>query len=193
MTKDQLSAANYKQVIARFDRLPDDIRSWIEIVPELVESYIWEVAIAFVFTRIEAIHHETLYRGLVKRHRTHASLTRDLLDRDHMTRRRFRELFKTVFDVPIPHALDEHLSDAEAIRNRVVHGKSLTGAQARGCLMSAFEFLEGLNDFVYVTAGFRPCADGRGFKGRVESLNKETSRWVLRGMGIPGSEKGAMT
>lgn len=187
----QPSAANYKQVIARHGELSDDVRAWLDVVPELVEHYTWDVSIAFVFMRIEAINHEVLYRGLVRRHLTDAPLTRALLDRDHMTRRRFRELVKTVFDAPIPADVDAHLTRAEVVRNRVIHGKQVTDAQARACLMAAFEFIEGLNNFIFSTAGFRPCADGRGFKGRVQSLSKDTSRWVLRGMGIPASGKEA--
>jgi hypothetical protein len=136
--------------------------------------------------QIETMFHDTLYKGLVKGHKTDSSLTRELLDRDHFTRTRFRELYKTVFGAPIPSEVDAKLKAAEVVRNRAIHGKKVTDAQARSCLMNAFEFLEGFSDAVFVAAKFRPCADGRGFKGRAGSLGKDTSRWVLRGMGIPG-------
>jgi hypothetical protein len=190
MTTAHSSTANYKQVLARYARLPKDIKSWLDIVPELIERYKWEVSIAFVFMQIESMFHDTLYRGLVKLHRTDSGLTRELLDRDHFTRGRLKELFKTVFGVAIPSDVDDHLKAAETIRNRTIHGKKVTDAQARACLMAAFEFFEGFNNAVEDAAKFRPCGDGRGFKGRAESLGKETSRWVLRGMGIPG-RKGA--
>jgi hypothetical protein len=185
------SAATYKQVLARLKRLPKDIKNWFDIVPELIERYDWEVSISYVFTRIEVIKHDTLYKGLVKRHWTHAQLTRELLDRDHMDRARFIGLFRIVFDEHIPTNILAHLSTAESIRDRVAHGKRLTPAQARACLMAAFDFMETFNDFVQAKAGFRPFGEGRGFKGRAESLTKETSRWVLRGMGIPHSKKTA--
>lgn len=183
------SAANYKQVLARLRGLPRDIRGWFEIVPELIERYDWEVSISYVFSRIEAIKHDTLYKGLVKRHRTDAELTWSLLDKDHMGRARFIELFRIVFDNPIPDNVLDHLSTAENIRDRVAHGKRLTGAQARTCLMAAFDFMETFSELVHAVGGFRPFGEGRGFKGRTESLTKETSRWVLRGMGIPPPKK----
>lgn len=183
------SAANYKHVLARLNALPRDIKSWFEIVPELVENYEWGVSISYVFMNIEAIKHTTLYKGLVKRHRTDAALTWELLDKDHMGRSRFIELFKIVFDRPLLPEVLAHLAAAESIRDRVAHGKSLTGAQARSCLMEAFDFVEGFSKFVEQAGGFRPFGEGRGFKGRGSSLNRETSRWVLRGMGIPPPKK----
>ena len=193
MAQAHSSAANYKQVLARHARLPQDIQSWLDSVPELIEHYKWEVSIAFVFMQIELLFHGTLYRGLVKLHRTDSALTRELLDRDHFTRGRLKELFKTVFGVAIPSDVDAHLKEAETIRNRAIHGKNVTDAQARACLMAAFEFLEGFNTAVEEAARFRPCGDGRGFKGRAESLSKETSRWVLRGMGIPARKANEAT
>ena len=186
MVQAHSSAANYKQVLSRYNRLPQDIKLWLDGVPELVENYKWEVSIAFVFMQIESMLHYTLYRGLVKIHRTDAVLTRDLLDRDHFTRARLKELIKTVFGAAIPADVDNHLKAAETIRNRAIHGKKVTDVQARACLMAAFEFLEGFSNAVEKTANFRPCGDGRGFKGRAQSLSKDTSRWVLRGMGITG-------
>ena len=193
MAQTHSSASNYKQVLARHAQLPKDIQSWLDSVPELIEGYKWEVSIAFVFMQIESMFHDALYRGLVKLHRTDSALTRELLDRDHFTRGRLKELFKTVFGVAIPSDVDDHLKAAETIRNRAIHGKRVTDAQARACLMAAFEFLEGFNRAVEAVAKFRPCGDGRGFKGRAESLSKETSRWVLRGMGIPGGKTAAVS
>jgi hypothetical protein len=138
-----------------------------------------------VFARIEAVKHDTLYKGLVKRHRTDSELTRQLLDKDHMSRARFRELFGVVFGTGIPAETLKHLETAEKIRDRAAHGKLLTDAKSRECLVEAFAFMRDFSSFVFQSAGFRPFGEGRGFKGRGQSLSKETSKWVLKGMGIP--------
>ena len=44
-----------------------------------------------------------------------------------------------------------------------------------------------MNDWVYQAAGVRPFGDKRGFKGRAEALDKSTTRWILKGMGLPAS------
>lgn len=177
--------ANYKQVIALFEAKPEDIRFCFGSFPDLVRDYEWDVSLSYVFSRIEAVKHMTLYCGLVKRHWTDAALTRELLNKDHMSRGRFRELFKIVFDQQIPDAIQAKLSAAERVRDKVAHGKSLEAAEARRALADAFAFAEEFSDFVQDIAGIRPFGHLRGFKGRGESLTKETTRWVLRGMGIP--------
>jgi hypothetical protein len=101
--------ANYIQVLAHFRKMPEDIRAYFPTFEELVQKYSWDVSIAYVFSRIERLKHETIYCGIVKRHRTDATLTRDLVDKDHMSRSRFRELFKVVFGLAIDKPLLEKL------------------------------------------------------------------------------------
>jgi hypothetical protein len=180
------NAANYIQVLNHFKNSHADVRNYFHAFPELVEKYSWDVPIAYVFSRLERAKHETIYCGIVKLHRTDSSMTRELVDKDHMSRGRFRELFKTVFGKPLSKALLDKLSEAEAVRDKVIHGKKWTEAQARTSLIDVFDFATGFNDFVEEAGKFRPFGDLRGFKGRKEPLSKETTRWVLRGMGIPG-------
>lgn len=101
-----------------------------------------------------------------------------------MSRGRFRDLFQVVFGKPLDKSLADKLYNAEKIRDKVLHGKDWTDAQAREALVNMFDFAENFNDFVYDLAGFKPFSDLRGFKGRKQSLPKPTTRWVLRGMGI---------
>lgn len=103
-----------------------------------------------------------------------------------MSRGRFRELFKIVFGKTINKDLLDKLAEAEDIRDKIAHGKQRTDAQARKALNDVFDFATGFNTFVQDTAGFMPFGNLRGFKGRKQPLPKETTRWVLRGMGIPG-------
>ncbi len=183
------TAANYKQVLKHFTATPKDIQDYFPSFPELVKCYPWDVSISYVFSRIEAVKHTTIYCGIVKIHWTDSVLTRELINKDHMSRGRFRELFKTVFGKPIKKELLAKLAEAEAIRDRVSHGKSWTDVEARKSLTDIFDFATGFNDFVQAEAGFRPIGDLRGFKGRKESLPKDTTRWVLKGMGIPSKSE----
>lgn len=182
--------ANYLQVLQSYRGSPEDIRNYFPTFEELVKNYSWDVAIAYVFSRIERLKHETIYCGIVKLHRTDSLLTRELVDKDHMSRSRFRELFKIVFGIAIDGALLKKLSEAEAVRDKVIHGKKWSDVQARTALIDVFDFSVGFNELVYETAKFRPFGDLRGFKGRQEPLSTETTRWVLRGMGIPGKQAG---
>jgi hypothetical protein len=181
--------ANYNQVLAHFDKKSQEVKQYFPAFRKLVEGYPWDVSVSYVFARIEAAKHMTIYCGIVKLHWTDSTLTRELVDKDHMSRGRFRELFKVVFGKPIDVALQKKLGEAEAIRDRIVHGKQWSDAQARTALIDIFDFAEGFNAFTLALAGFKPFGgDLRGFKGRKEPLPKETTRWVLKGMGIPSKE-----
>jgi hypothetical protein len=180
--------ANYKQVLNHFDRKPQEIQEYFPAFAALVRGYEWDVPVSYVFSRIEGIKHTTIYCGIVKLHWTDSQLTRELVDRDHMSRGRFRELFKIVYGQPIEDGLLRKLTEAESIRDKIAHGKQWTDLQARIALGDIFDFAEGFNAFTNRIAHFQPFGDLRGFKGRKESLPKETTRWVLRGMGIPSKE-----
>jgi len=177
--------ANYKQVLSHFNAKPNEVRDYFLPFPKLLQDYPLDVAVSYVFSRVEVAKHSTIYCGIVKLHWTDSSLTSELVDIDHMSRGRFRDLFKMVFGKPLDGNLWEKLQEAEYVRDKIAHGKQWTTAQARKALIDIFDFAEGFNVFVYELAGFKSFGDLRGFKGRKESLSKETTRWVLKGMGIP--------
>jgi hypothetical protein len=102
-----------------------------------------------------------------------------------MDRGRFKDLFKVVFGRKIPDELTAKLEKGEAIRDKIAHGLVWKQIEAREGLVSVVEFATEFNEFVYHEAGFRPFGNLRGYKGRKQPLPKETTRWVLRGMGIP--------
>lgn len=180
--------ANYKQVLTMYSQQPKPIQEYFESLPELVERYEWDISISYVFSRIETIKHRTLYCGLIKLHWTDTQLTSELLDKDHMSRGRFRDLFHVVFGKRIDRDILEKLSAAESVRDKVAHGKHLTQSEARKCLADALDFAASFDQFVFDHANFRPFGDLRGFKGRKEALPKSTTRWVLKGMGIPANK-----
>lgn len=177
--------ANYLQVLNHFKAKPVEVREYFPSFEELVEGYPWDVSVSYVFSRVEAAKHSSIYCGIVKLHWAESSMTREMIDKDHMSRGRFRELFKTVFGKPISKELLDKLSEAEDIRDKIAHGKKWTDAQARKALKDIFDFATDFNAFVQELGGFKPFGNLKGFKGRKESLSKETTRWVLRGMGIP--------
>lgn len=178
--------ANYLQVLDHFKATPQEVQDYFPSFEDLVKGYPWDVSVSYVFSRVEAAKHSTIYCGIVKLHWTDSALTRELIDKDHMSRGRFRDLFKIVFGKSIKKDLTDKLNEAENIRDKIAHGKKWTDAQARKALIDIFDFAVGFNTFAQESAGFKPFSGLRGFKGRKQSLPKETTRWVLLGMGIPG-------
>ena len=176
---------SYRGVINHFNASPDEVKWFFSSFCSLVADYEWGVSISYVFSQIERAKRMTLYCGIVKLHWCEASLTRSLVDREHLSRARFIELFETIFGNPTPKILVMQLREAETIRDRATHGSSnWTEADARQCLIDVIDFAVGFNEFVEQQAGFRPFGKLQGFRGRGTALPEATTRWVLKGMGI---------
>ena len=184
-------AKSYKGVIQRYKAAPERIRDYFPDFVELVErsNLDWEVPISYVFSRVEQAKRMTIYCGIVKLHWCESSLTRKLVSEDHLSRRRFRELFEIVFGKKIPNHLIKKLEKGERVRDKIAHGMTWTPAEAREGLTNVIAFAAEFNEFVTEHASFRPFGDLRGYRGRKKSLTKDTTKWVLRGMGIPKREE----
>jgi hypothetical protein len=178
-------AKSYKSVIKHFEDAPAKVQGYFPDFIPLVEKYNWEVSVSYVFSRIEQAKRMTIYCGITKLHWCESSLTWKLVSEDHLSRPRFHELFKVVFGKKIPEDIRSRLEDSENVRDKIAHGMHWTAADARNALTDIVDFAEQLNQFVQHTAGFQPFGDLRGYKGRKEALSKATTRWILRGMGIP--------
>ncbi len=178
-------AKTYIGVIRHFQAAPEGVQNYFPDFVQLVEQYDWEVPVSYVFSRIEQAKRMTIYCGIVKLHWCESTLTWKLVSEDHMARGRFRELFRTVFGQKIPDEILAKLEKGEKVRDKIAHGVKWTPKEARECLTSVVDFATEFNECVFRRAGFRPFGDLRGYKGRKEPLSKDTTRWILRGMGIP--------
>ncbi len=179
-----MSAPTYKSVIRLLKSKPPQFQGYFDPLPSLIANYPWEVSIAYVFSRIEKAHHRALYCGVVKLHAAHKEIAWSMLESKHFTREGFQERFNVVFSGPMPAALVTKIKGAEAARDRVLHGKNVRDDEMRNAIVDALEYAHGLDNHLLDTAGFQPFGDLRGFKGRAQPLEKETTKWLLRGMGF---------
>lgn len=170
-----------------FDRLDNDLQAYFDEFRALVDSdFSLEVVLAYVFMRLEQGQHMALYCGARKLHKTDAELTWRALDSQHMIREGFHKYFEAIFGGALPQDVREIITPAEKIRDRLMHGKGLDLAQIREAICRTLQYAHQINLFLdQINAGFRPfCGDLRGFTGRLEAMDKSTSRWVLKGMGF---------
>ena len=126
----------------------------------------------------------TLYCGVVKLHQAHKDVVSNVVQKQHLTRANFALLFETIIGKRIDSKVVVKIKDAEKIRDKVVHGKRVSDADMRMAVTRVIEYAESFNNFVKGTAGFKPFDDLRGFKGAAKSLPKETTRWLLKGLGF---------
>lgn len=66
----------------------------------------------------------------------------------------------------------------------MVHGKAVTDTELRSAIADVLDYAVLFNADVDAAAGFKPFGDMRGFKGRADSLDKRTTKWVMRGLGF---------
>ena len=176
--------ATRKGVQKHYDARPKEIKTYFDHLPALLVSFPLDVVISYIFAQIELAHNMTLYCGVVKRHRANPTIARNVIDSHHMTRSGFQERFEVVFGKPISAAIIANLADAENVRDKIMHGKSVLEREKREAIYKALTYAEELNGEVTALASFKPFGPLRGFKGRAKPLDKATSRWVLKGMGF---------
>jgi hypothetical protein len=170
-----------------FDGLTPDIQAYFNEFRELIASnFSLEIVLAYVFFRLEQGQHMALFCGARKLHRLDGELTWKAIDSQHMIRDAFHKYFETIYGAALPKDVRDIVQPAEAIRDRLMHGKGTEPAQLREAISRVLQYAEQINVFLdQRRVGFHPfCGDLRGFVGRLESMDKATSRWVLKGMGF---------
>ena len=173
-----------KGLLKKYDTASGGVRGYFPHFKKLSEDLPYDVVLAYVFSQVELAQNMTLYCGIVKLHRADAVVARKVVDAHHMTRPEFRDKVKVVYGAAIPAEITLKLDKAEKIRDKMMHGKACTDAEKRNALGYVLEYADDVNAHLEKEAGIQPFGDLRGFKGRAQSLDKSTTRWILKGMGF---------
>jgi hypothetical protein len=168
--------------------LSADVQGFFNDLPGLIDSsFSLDIVLAYTYFRLEQGQHLALYLGARKLHKTDAELTWQALDNEHITRESYRTFFEKIFSFPLDADTIDCLAKADKIRDRLMHGKSVTEAEKREAISRVLRYAERVNHLIDVThrIGLRPYNfDNRGFVGALGALDKKTSRWVLKGIGF---------
>ena len=176
--------ATYKGLTRKRGGCSASVGDYYRNFDSLVTDYPYEIAIAYCFLKLEQAYNRTLYGGVRKVRKVHTDIARSILDRQHLTREGFLILYKATFDKPISESVQRKIKYSEKIRDRITHGKTVQDKESRECLSDLLDFSEGLEKEVQACAGFSPFGDMRGVTGRAESLDRSTSRLVMKGLGF---------
>lgn len=175
-----------KGLITLYRRCSPEVQRHYEHVPFFFEDdYPMEVAIGYVFHRLELGQRMALYCGLVNIHRADPPTAKNAIDKQHMNRKGFGELYKVVFDVEVPASAKQDIKDAEDTRDAVMHGGTVSDAKLRNAIGRVLEYTDALNNQLekkWSMAPFR--GDWRGFSWRKNKLDPRTTRYMLKGMGF---------
>lgn len=174
-----------KGLLKLFQECSEEIQKHFEFIPSLVEGYPMEVALGYAFHRLELGQRMALYCGLINIHCADPKLARNAIDRHHMTRQGFTELYKAVFDVTLPSDALADLEMAEGTRDIMMHGGGAKDEHLRNAIGRVLEYAEAVNGQLQSKWKMKPFrGDWRGFSWRKEKLNPRTTRYMLKGMGF---------
>lgn len=168
-----------------YAKAPAEIQGYFWELPRLLEhGFSLDLLLAYMFSRVEFAHVRSLYCGAVKLHKVDSGLARRAVQQTHMTRDGFREKYAVIYGQEIPASTAKLITIAEAVRDSILHGKSANDDQKRNAIAHVIEYAKEFNQEMPKLGGPPPFGDLRGFKGAAQGLSKETSRWVLKGMGF---------
>lgn len=167
------------------NRCSDEVQEHFEHLESLINNYPLNVALGYVFSRLELGQNMALYCGAVKLHRANSEIARNAINTHHMTRDGFMELYKTIYDVNLPEQAREDLKTAEKTRDTVMHGGEATDKRLRNAIGLVLEYAEVVNKRLNNKYQIKPFSGSlRGFAGRSVKLDKRTTRFMLKGMGF---------
>ncbi len=174
-----------RSLLKLFRESSEEVKRHFEFIPSLVENYPMEVTLGYVFHRLELGQRMALYCGLINIHRTDPTSARNAIDRQHMTRQKFIELYEVVFDVTLPSVAQADLKTAEATRDTIMHGGTASDDRLRNAIGRVLEYAEAVNAQLQSKWKMKPFrGDWRGFSWRKEKLDPRTTRYMLKGMGF---------
>ena len=176
--------ATYRGIVNDFNKREKYLKDYFCHLPDLIKDYPCDVAISYLFARVELAHNMTIYCSVVKLHRVNSELAKVAVNNQHMTRDGFRELFKSITGKTIKADTLKFIQEAEGIRDQILHGKTVSEDQKRKAVCDIINYAVKFNAEVNSICGFKPFGSLKGYKGRAESLDKSTSRWVLKGIGF---------
>jgi len=169
----------------KYDGLTQEVRDYFEHLPLLLTNQMpYEVPLAYLFGRVERAHNMTLYCGIVRKHRTDSQKTFDVVSKEFITRKKFKEYFENIFGTPVDPSAHAHILACEKARDKAMHGKNPNDQEMRTAISGILDYAPAFNIFVENLVGLKPFGSLQGFSGRAEKLSPATTVLVLRGLGF---------
>lgn len=163
---------------------PEEVQFYFEHLPDLLDNFPLDVSLAYLFSRVELAHNMALYCGVVKIHRADAKLARAVVEKHFLTRNEFRELFQSIYGSKVDSAAKGYMDEAEKVRDKVIHGKSTSEQDKRTAICCVLYYAVKLNEQTDKITKLKLFGKLQGFKGRKKTLDKATTRWLLKGIGL---------
>ena len=162
-----------------------EVRKFFKHISDILDKKLpLEVCLAYAFFRLERGQNMAIYCGAVKLHNVAPDLAKDAIEVHRMGRKDFCKIYYQVFNLEIPQNAFGGLHTAQQTRNAIMHGKKASPADIRNSIAFVLEYAEEVNRQLKKECGLKPFSDLRGFSGGAQKLDTETSRRILKNMGL---------
>lgn len=169
-------------------RLDKGAREYFLLLPELLDNISSsEPALAYCFQRIEMAQRVGLYALLMREYRTKSDLAWKSIDDLQIDRNSFSDHFKRISGKQLPENLRAKIKPAEAVRDRIMHGRTESRASIHRAVLLCLEYADLLNKQFQNKAGFKPFGQLRGVTSNRArpQLDEKITLAVLAGLKLP--------
>ena len=165
--------------------MDEDVQAYLgKLEPLLSDGTNYEIALAYCFMKLEEGHHRALKCGLVRLHECNSEKVDTELQKQHFTQAKYESVFKNFFSAKLPADAVKFLSNAQDIRNGVIHGKTTTDPERRNAIYYALQYMNTLGSFVLGKTGKNPYGNLQGLAGKKKLLPAKSTIWMLKGFGL---------
>lgn len=174
-----------RKAIKAFD---DDLKFHFWHLDELVDgpSHLPDISLSYCFSEIEFGYRRILYVGLVRKHRLDPELSWKAVADHDITRKDFPDLYKAIFSHEFPKSIALSLKPAEAVRDRMIHGKDPSTKELWGAVLRCIEYANAVNEHLKKSEGFSGYGKHCGITSRRGSptLDQAVTALALKGVGL---------
>ncbi len=178
-------SASKQSVIDVFNGTTARTQEHFRYVLSLIEQYKPEVALGYMFDRVAQSHNQLIVAGLVLKHKAHRDVAREVAAFHECTWDEFHYEYQTVFGAVIPEAAADLYIAANEQRRAFMSGKRVSSKDQSIVVENLLKYADAFDEAVWADARLHPFSDLSKTKPRGSSLDKDSTRWVLKGMGFP--------
>lgn len=165
-----------------FAALPEDVKAHLRELEPLLQAADLNLSLALLFLLIEQGRYRAMKCILVRNLKCMTSVVDDELNARAFSRKSFRSSIRSLIGIDISKGDYRALENAEAIRDKIFHGRGASDAEKREAISNCIKFIDVFGAKVKGKTGKNPFATLRGLTSRIKPVSRAQSNWILKGV-----------
>lgn len=165
--------------------IPSELKYYYSKITEVMKIDV-NIALIYLFAKVEAGQLNALYVQVKKGYRTHTEMTWSIIESQDITlKKNYFKLFYNLFGCEFDDGLTEKLAKAKIVRNKIMHGANADYYDVLNAIRDVFEYSNAFNDFVFNLKGFKPYNRLTGIFGSLKTVqDEEVTMLILNALGF---------